>query len=229
MLVLADDFQSIVGLTLNDGVETVFTLQIIEGQLLLTQILPIDHLLNGEAVDQLNLAGLVTLTANVTITDRDGDSVSQSSNPLNLGAFITFNDDKPEVELDGALEAVEGGDAIGGTWSTEAGADAEGAQRLLSINGADPVSFVVGDPIDTGVGILTFNADGTWSFVAATNLDHSESDPTLSFQLIKIDGDLDEADATPYDYHRGWRWPDPGRCRRCGQQCRIGDYRRGSA
>ena len=196
MLTLSEDQQSVVGFIMGEGPETVFTLEIIEGQLVLTQFLPIDHLLNGEPVDQLNLGSLVTLTGSVTVTDRDGDSVSQSTEPLNLGEFITFNDDEPAAELDGAIEAVEGGDEVTGTWSTDPGADSDGASRLLSINGGPADLLVVGEPVDTGVGILTFNADGTWSFVAATNLDHSESDPTLSFQLIKIDGDLDEADAT---------------------------------
>lgn len=196
MLTLSEDQQSVVGFIMGEGPETVFTLEIIEGQLVLTQFLPIDHLLNGEPVDQLNLGSLVTLTGSVTVTDRDGDSVSQSTEPLNLGEFITFNDDEPAAELDGAIEAVEGGDEVTGTWSTDPGADSDGASRLLSINGGPADLLVVGEPFDTGVGILTFNADGTWSFVAATNLDHSESDPTLSFQLIKIDGDLDEADAT---------------------------------
>lgn len=196
MLTLSEDQQSVVGFIMGEGPETVFTLEIIEGQLVLTQFLPIDHLLNGEPVDQLNLGSLVTLTGSVTVTDRDGDSVSQSTEPLNLGEFITFNDDEPAAELDGAIEAVEGGDEVTGTWSTDPGADSDGASRLLSINGGPADLLVVDEPVDTGVGILTFNADGTWSFVAATNLDHSESDPTLSFQLIKIDGDLDEADAT---------------------------------
>lgn len=201
-LELSDDLQSITGsLYGQQGPETVFTLAIQDGELVLTQVLPIDHLQfggdQGEVlVDQLTLNGLVTLSASVTVTDRDGDSVSQSTEPFNLGEFITFNDDLPDAEVDGAVEAVEGGSEVTGTWSTDPGADEQGAERQVSINGANPVPLVTGEAIDTGLGLLTFNADGTWSFVAATNLDHSEGDPQLSFQLIKIDGDLDEADAT---------------------------------
>ncbi|WP_417585986.1 retention module-containing protein [Nitrincola sp.] len=197
-LELSDDLQSITGsLYGQQGSEIVFTLEIQEGELVLTQLLPIDHLLYGEPVNQLNLANLVTLTGSVTVTDRDGDSVSQSTEPFNLGEFITFNDDEPTAQLGGETEAIEGGAEVTGTWSTDPGADEQGAERQVSINGATPVPLVTGEPIDTGVGILTFNANGTWSFVAATNLDHSGNDnPALSFQLIKIDGDLDEADAT---------------------------------
>ena len=192
----SEDQQTITGSIIGEGTDTVFTLEIVDGELILTQHLPIDHLLGGEPVDQLNLANLVTLTGSVTVTDRDGDSVSQSTDVFNLGELITFNDDEPAAELDGAIEAVEGGDAVTGTWSTDPGADEQGAERQLSINGGDPVPLVIGEAIDTGLGMLTFNADGTWSFVAATNLDHSGDAPQLSFQLIKIDGDLDKAKET---------------------------------
>ncbi|TVQ72232.1 MAG: retention module-containing protein, partial [Oceanospirillales bacterium] len=100
ILELSIDQQTITGSIIGEGTDTVFTLAIVDGELILTQFLPIDHLLNGVPVDQLDLANLVTLTGSVTVTDRDGDTVNQSTDPFNLGELITFNDDEPSFDID---------------------------------------------------------------------------------------------------------------------------------
>ena len=83
---------------------TIFDLAVsTTGSVTLQQFAEIDHALPGAssnyAAQQATLADdLVTLTDSVTLTDRDGDTATDSK-VLNIGANIKFDDDGPTIVL----------------------------------------------------------------------------------------------------------------------------------
>ncbi|EWH03054.1 hypothetical protein Q427_05325 [Halomonas sp. BC04] len=166
----------------------------------LQQFQAIDHPEGIEPGQSISLSSeLISLTGSVVVVDNDGD-VDEDSGVIDIGGLLNFVDDGPEVALEGAMEAVEGGEEVTGTWSTESGGDEVGAERLISINGGDEQVLVFEDgsaSFDTPQGTLALIEDGTWVFVPGTNLDHGDVEAVdFSFKLIKIDGDLDRVSAT---------------------------------
>nr|WP_240549187.1 DUF5801 repeats-in-toxin domain-containing protein [Halomonas antri] len=139
----------------------------------------------------------------ITITDRDGDTASSSLK-------VKVIDDAPEADLAGARGAIEDGEAVVGTWNTESGADSEGAQQLISINGGPEQALQIGHAYELAEGTLTINENGTWTFVPGTNLDHSNGKVPVSFELIAIDGDGDRASDTHRIRIKDGEGPTPG-------------------
>src|SRR5207253_7670211 len=92
------DPQTITG-TYNDGsVKTAFTVHInANGTVTLTENVPLEHNTDGNTAaaynDTLNLSGLINAT--VTVTDKDGDSVTSS--PVAVGNLVSFFDDGPHA------------------------------------------------------------------------------------------------------------------------------------
>jgi len=121
----------------------------------------------------------------VRVTDSDGD-VSPTDH-IN----VTVLDDAPTLTVDGQTSVVEGATATG-TWSQVIGADQPGASTVVVV-GAN--SYAIGAPINTGLGTLTVNANGTWSFVSSNNLDN-DLNPSLSFTVKVTDADGDVAQDT---------------------------------
>ncbi|MCE8002281.1 BapA/Bap/LapF family large adhesin [Billgrantia ethanolica] len=138
----------------------------------------------------------------ITVTDRDGDTVSSN-------LTVKVIDDAPDANLGGPRWATEGGDAVSGTWNTETGADSEGAQQLISINGGPEQVLQIGHAYALPEGTLTFNANGTWTFVPGTNLDHNDKQ-SIRFELIKVDGDGDRATDTHRIKIKDGEGPTPG-------------------
>ena len=121
----------------------------------------------------------------VRVTDSDGD-VSPSAS-----IDVTVQDDAPVAAVDGDTSVVEGATASG-TWSQTIGADQPGATTVVLV-GAN--SYAIGAPIDTGLGTLTVNVNGTWSFVSNNNLNNALN-PSLSFTVKVTDADNDVAQDT---------------------------------
>ncbi|WP_105403109.1 cadherin-like domain-containing protein [Neorhizobium sp. T7_12] len=127
------------------------------------------------------------LTASATITDGDGDTRTDSA-IIDLGGNIQFADHGPSVSISGATSVAELS-VLDGSWAKDFGADATGGSTVVAFNGAN---YAFGQAIDTGKGTLTVNADGTWHFVAAANLDNDLAQ-TVTFSLKVTDGDSDFA------------------------------------
>ena len=114
-----------------------------------------------------------------TVTDSNGNTTTGT-------IFVDIIDDVPSITVGGDTSVTEGLTATG-TWSEVIGADQTGASTVVVFNGTD---HALGSPIDTGKGILTVNADGTWSFQSANNLDQDVAQ-SISFSLKVTDGDGD--------------------------------------
>ncbi|NNC36204.1 MAG: tandem-95 repeat protein [Hyphomonadaceae bacterium] len=164
------------------------------GQVTLSQFEAIDHSAGGPNPDydtqvETLANGLVELTASATITDSDGDAVTDSET-IDLGGNISFADDGP-IANDDADMAQEGGGAIMGTVMTndDVGAD-EGTF------GTD--SFVSLTSSATGTyGTLALNADGTYTYTPFANTSVPEgSTDVFTYDLTDADGDTDPATLT---------------------------------
>ncbi|KFG91057.1 Hemolysin erythrocyte lysis protein [Sphingobium herbicidovorans NBRC 16415] len=129
-----------------------------------------------------DVAALGTIA--VVASDQDGDSVS-------VAVTLSVSDDIPSLSVDGQTSVVEGATASG-TWSQTIGADQPGATTVV-LMGAN--SYAIGAPIDTGLGTLTVNVNGTWSFVSNNNLNNALN-PSLSFTVKVTDADNDVAQDT---------------------------------
>ena len=133
----------------------------------------------------------VSFSVTATITDADG-----SSDTANFS--VTVDDDTPTLTVsDTPTQATEGGAAVNGTWSLTAGADGVSSldvtvgvtTKVLSLaSAANTVVF------NEAAGTLTVKADGTWSFLAATNVDNDDATPdTVSFTVKATDADSDSS------------------------------------
>ncbi|WP_257540302.1 DUF5801 repeats-in-toxin domain-containing protein [Sphingobium sp. CFD-1] len=140
---------------------------------------------NYDSHPGINLDDLVALgNIGVVASDQDGDSATATVN-------LTVSDDVPTLMVDGQTSVVEGAAATG-TWSQVIGADQPGASTVVVV-GAN--SYAIGAPINTGLGTLTVNVNGTWSFVSSNNLDN-DLNPSLSFTVKVTDADGDVAQDT---------------------------------
>jgi len=172
--------------------EIVFTLTVdADGNVTLDQRRAVAHDVDGSSAAAhddamtLSAADLITLTRTSTITDRDGDTASDSA-VLNIGTALSFEDDGP------AFTIVNDGPDAGTTVSISTpnpattttyvaqfadwkhGADlAQGTPTLSNVSGSGAVTINAGastsdklvlelkDATGTVVATLTLNADGT--------------------------------------------------------------------
>src|SRR6185503_13986951 len=76
-------------------------------------------------------ANLVVLTRTDTITDKDGDSASDSET-INIGTSLNFKDDAPSLDITGGdTSVVEGQSITNGTWTSASGADAPATTKVM--------------------------------------------------------------------------------------------------
>ena len=124
---------------------------------------------NAPDADSLTITGLV-----VNATDRDGEITTGTIN-------VTVVDDAPSVEVvaavaDGtpATDSIAEGGVLNGRWTLNDGADdvasirvsvAGQLNQVVTLPGGEPAVF------DLPAGVLTVNANGTWSFAAKISLD----------------------------------------------------------
>ncbi|WP_341503022.1 retention module-containing protein [Gallaecimonas sp. GXIMD4217] len=118
-------------------------------------------------------------TLTVLLSDSNGSTASDQ-------LVVQILDDMPSIGLAGEGDVLEQ-QSISGTWELVAGAD--GAEVTVLWNGSE---FGLGEVIDTGVGLLTVLADGSWTFTATNDLDNSNQ-VAVAFELLTTDGDGDIA------------------------------------
>ncbi|MFL6745950.1 MAG: DUF5801 repeats-in-toxin domain-containing protein [Sphingomicrobium sp.] len=135
------DAQTITG-QYNDGsVKTAFTVHInADGTVTLTENVPLEHNTDGGTPaafnDTLNLSGLINAT--VTVTDKDGDSVTSS--PVGIGGNITFFDDGPHAFTPDGVASLNGAQPpITGNLNVNMGADGLGGFVFTGTNGSNAV------------------------------------------------------------------------------------------
>ncbi len=92
--------------------------------------------------------------------------------------------------LDITAGTVIEGSGLSGTWSVVAGADGPSPQGTEVIVGG--VSHAVGEAITTSSGVLTVNADNTWTFAAADDV-YASGDRQVTFGIRITDSDGDVA------------------------------------
>ncbi len=118
------------------------------------------------------------LSLGYVITDSKGN---QST--ARLG--IDIDDDTPTNGID-TPDTVRAGDVVTGTWTQDGGADGV-AETVVKLPG-DNTEYPLGTNIDTGVGTLVVNPNGTWRFEADED---AAEDASLDFKIITTDGDGD--------------------------------------
>ena len=158
--------------------------------------------------------GLVTLTANASITDNDGD-IATDSETVNIGANLQFADDGPTATNDtdtivggngpATGNVITGVDIVGGDSNTTDGnadtvdADIPGTiTRIQSVNvpaNVDTTYDGSGNLVVIGqYGTLTINADGSYSYLR-TSAAGGVTD-TFTYTLTDRDGDTATATLT---------------------------------
>ncbi|WP_447747374.1 retention module-containing protein [Pseudomonas nicosulfuronedens] len=139
---------------------TIFSLSVNgnSGVVTLTQFSAVDHALPGSdgsyASQQAVLdSGLVQLQGNLTVTDRDGDSVSSSSS-IDLGGRVSFTDDGPSIavgETEGLHLTVDESDLSQNATSSVAAGDLFNAQ--FGADGAGSITYKIGTTDNTDSGL----------------------------------------------------------------------------
>ena len=124
----------------------------------------------------------------VTVTDMDGTEVDST---------ITVNvvDDVPTISADSLSKDVASGAEVTGRVDIDYGADNEGGQKSLTVNGQKGTAAEDGKlSFDLDNGTLVFDpATGGYEFTAKANV---TTDQTLEFVVTDADGDTDEVTVT---------------------------------
>ncbi|MFK8399488.1 retention module-containing protein [Pseudomonas sp. BGr12] len=156
------------------GENTIFSLSVNgnSGVVTLTQFSAVDHALPGSDGNYASQnavldSGLVQLQGNLTVTDRDGDSVSSSSS-LDLGGRVSFTDDGPTIavgDTEGLHLTVD--ESTLGTDATSSVAVADLFNAQFGADGAGSITYKVETQDNTDSG-LKDSATGSQIFLFNT-------------------------------------------------------------
>ena len=195
----------------NDGANdlTAFTLTInANGTVTLEQNVALEHLEDGdnsagEHDDTLDLAGLVDAT--VTLTDGDGDFVSQSEA---IGNAIEFRDDGPSAANDTDAVTEDTNTSASGNVVTGVGEDGNAAGAdSYGADGAGAVTAIVGTAAGAiggntpgSYGTLTIDAQGNYTYTLSNGLSAVQGlgvgdtlTDTFTYTITDADGDTSTA------------------------------------
>ena len=142
---------------------------------------PVDHALGSDSlITQLFIKAIQT----------DDDGTTEGVNmPLNFEII----DSSPEAGVDGykVVEATTTSD--GNLLSNDTAVDGDPLVNSVTFGGVtQSVSAGQDATFDTGKGQLQVSYDGSWSFVAAHNLDNTQEQTiTFDYEIIDLDGDVD--------------------------------------
>jgi large repetitive protein len=160
------------------------TLNAATGGYVVTQLAPIDHAAGGDENNQ-------PFTLNYTVTDQDGDTAGGT-------LAINIDDDTPVAsdDTDGIASGSYGpatGNVITDT-EADGGADSAGADGGLTVTAIiGAAAGTVGGTTAGSHGVLTLNADGSYSYVRNAGTPGGVTD---TFTYTVTDGDGDSATAT---------------------------------
>ncbi|WP_197417245.1 hypothetical protein, partial [Sinorhizobium sp. GL28] len=125
-------------------------------------------------------------TFNLTVTDGDGATGTATLR-------VDIVDDVPSIGItDPASSNVVEGQALAGNWTISAGADGVGTVNVTVGNTTQTLALTAGQSVVFALaeGTLTVNADKTWSFDAASNLNNAGGvNVTFSLSAADADGD----------------------------------------
>ena len=124
----------------------------------------------------------------VTVTDMDGTEVDST-------ITVNVTDDVPSISADSLSKDVASGAEVTGRVDIDYGADNEGGQKSLTVNGQKGTAVEDGKlSFDLDNGTLVFDpATGGYEFTAKANV---TTDQTLEFVVTDADGDTDEVTVT---------------------------------
>ncbi|WVT77437.1 DUF5801 repeats-in-toxin domain-containing protein (plasmid) [Sinorhizobium chiapasense] len=125
-------------------------------------------------------------TFNLTVTDADGATGTAALR-------IDVVDDVPMIGItDPESAQVVEGQTLAGNWMLAAGADGVGTVNVTVGNTTQTLTLAAGQKVVFALaeGTLTVNADKSWSFAAANNLNNAGS-VNVSFSLSAADADGD--------------------------------------
>ncbi|MBV7522726.1 Ig-like domain-containing protein, partial [Ensifer sp. ENS12] len=136
----------------------------------------------GVNADDLASLGSVKVIA----SDTDGDTAEGTVN-------VSVSDDVPVIGItDPASSNVVEGQALAGNWTLSAGADGVSTVDVTVGNTTQTLALTAGQSVVFALaeGTLTVNADKTWSFDAASNLNNAGGvNVTFSLSATDADGD----------------------------------------
>ncbi len=136
----------------------------------------------GIDVDDLADLGSVKVIA----SDTDGDKAEGTVN-------VSVSDDVPVIAItDPVSSNVVEGQTLAGNWTLAAGADGVGTVNVTVGNTTQMLTLAAGEKVVFALaeGTLTVNADKSWSFAAANNLNNAGG-VNVSFSLSAADTDGD--------------------------------------
>ena len=156
----------------------------------------LDNMLIEGTGEQIDTVGEVVFTG----VDGNGDEASIALTLQVKDDVPTLSIDDPDAIADGAATVSEGGGAAGsvdGTWAHKAGADDPATVELRLGEGSyATVAYGVGQTVVVNgqtLGTLSIDADGTWHFVSASDIDQDEASGfVFSLRITDADGDIAE-------------------------------------
>ncbi|XGA79600.1 DUF5801 domain-containing protein [Halomonas sp. CH40] len=143
------------------------------GTVTVTQSAPLDH--PDQGADSLNLpAGLVGVSADVAVTDSDGDTVTDSLS-ADLSGVITVVDDTPSLAQD-ALDAFSLSFSVDEAGLTTNGSVSDRADVRAAINKAGLINYGADEKQDDSLTLrLNLSEDGAASGLFALDADSTEA------------------------------------------------------